>query len=153
MPAFGLHLGVIQPYRLVFPTSGHLQSVSRFFDGNFPLEPPFIIEHVRPAVILNLVANHVSHVAGRDFQSSYFKVRNEVTAHQAQRTVDRVLVLDFVILSLLRNTPRLHASNSRVMADVRFRDRGQSFFHILHLAATVPPGSNTICCSSSDFTN
>src|SRR5215472_9133741 len=85
---------------------------------NLTLHHPHILENHGMFFLFVFIAHDVAGVGGGDPQQLIFHIRNEFTALDAcQRDLDRLLVFDFVILSLDRNAPATKATDLAVTVE------------------------------------
>src|SRR5258708_6061558 len=75
------------------------------------LEAPRVLQEVRPVLNFILIADNVSNVRGRNIQHFKLHVRNEFSTINSGSHLDRIFVLNFVILALGRNTPAMKTFN------------------------------------------
>src|SRR5229473_2257071 len=96
---------MIKPGSFVFPSCGKQQRVTAFPHGVRSLERPDVLQKKRMLLHFELVANNISRIRGWNAQDLELRVRDQLATFSIGRDLDRVLLLDLVVLALGRNAP------------------------------------------------
>src|SRR5882672_1358025 len=106
---FRLHVGMVHPDASIFPTWRQLQSEARFRDWDSLLRIPILFENVRPALLLNFIADYVAWLRRWDADIFHFEVAGQFSVFDVGRGgFNCVLFLHFIVFAGSGDRPTAH---------------------------------------------